>query len=92
MSWTDAMVTLWKKEESKGKWISINDGLPDEDVPVVVFQPNTHKHLESFVCAIHNGVWRPFEEHDIENNGKYESGVWYDEITHWMPLPEPPNT
>lgn len=72
----------------ENKWISVSKAMPKEDTPVLVFQPNEREELEMFVCSQHDGIWR---EYCIDNSGDmYESLTWYDEITHWMPLPTNP--
>lgn len=69
-------------------WISVKKGLPQKDTPVLVFQANKKKELEFFVCSYDGSNWREYEIHDSDIT--YEALTWYDEITHWMPLPKPP--
>lgn len=72
------------------KWISINDGLPDR-------QPEGFRQyiVSSFspVRNIHHvGVydWRDNNFYDSGGDKvSMDDGYWI--ITHWMPLPEPPN-
>lgn len=73
-----------KKEE----WISVEDKLPGKDTPVLVYQPNERKELECFVCAYDGSNWREYEIH--KSDTMYEALTWFDEVTHWMPLPEGP--
>ena len=62
------------------EWISVKDRLPKPVVSVLVYMPG-----ERPLPTVHEGFLA------IE-------GVWYanhfdrdpDEVTHWMPLPEPP--
>lgn len=58
-------------------WISVNDRLPDNSKPVIVFAFN------EFVYEASYQKWR--NEWDWG-----ESSVSPQNITHWMPLPEPP--
>ena len=60
------------------EWIDVNERLPEEDVKVMV------------CCCTKKG---------IQNiNLAYQTrGIWHGSgsmsgVTHWMPLPEPPNT
>ena len=73
-----------------GRWISIEEKLPQKDETVLVFQPNNRKELECFVCGYDGSNFREFETHEPDK--RYESLTWYDEITHWMQLPNPPKT
>lgn len=59
----------------KGEWISVKDRLPNYDTPVIICTD------EKFVYAgtIIGGTW--FLDNDS----------WTENVTHWMPLPEPPN-
>jgi len=67
------------------KWISVEDRLPDTDINVI------------FICKRHNEIC-------VGERDKYLENMWLDylqidsdgdpmdeyEVTHWMPLPEPP--
>jgi len=79
-------------EFSKPEWIKCSDRLPPKDTPVLVFQPNIYKHLQTFVCAHDGSEWREFELNGIGDPAEieYEDLTWYDEITHWQPLPNKP--
>lgn len=62
-------------------WISVNDKMPDDETVVLVFAPEDKSEpvwLGYFVSELN--VWSD------------PTGAYIDEeITHWMPLPEPPN-
>ncbi len=73
-----------------GGWISVEDKLPKKDEAVLVYQPNERKELECFVCAHDGSNWREFEIHEPDTT--YEALTWFDEITHWAQLPNPPKT
>lgn len=70
-------------------WISVDVELPKKDTPVLVFQPNEKKQHEQFVCAYDGSNWRELNT-DGEKDSLYEQLTWFDEITHWMPLPKSP--
>lgn len=63
-------------------WISVNDRLPDFYVGVFVYDNCSYE--STIACRIkgNNGGWiwysRMFRPEDVVN------------VTHWMPLPEPP--
>ena len=59
-------------------WISINEKLPDECKSVIVYVTRFN-YYPNYISMSHrqDGVW------------KSEEGTCK-KITHWMPLPEPP--
>ena len=68
------------------KWISVKDRLPAFDTDVLVFvQPEGIRMATfgKFDSPVINGAYA-FE---IWDSGFYE---YSNEITHWQPLPEPP--
>ena len=63
-------------------WIPVSERLPEEGVEVLGYQswiPNAHWGYGWFTCVRRDGAWRESYEPDELPN-----------ITHWMPLPEPP--
>ena len=60
----------------KQEWISVEERLPAEDVRVLVWLRKDHKTTYTRIDTDRrlNGVWVR----------------WYESVTHWMPLPEPP--
>ena len=58
------------------KWISVKDRLPDNDVPVMIYNYD-----------VNIGVYYKNKFHAFDENG-YPFEINY--VTHWMPLPEPP--
>ena len=77
---SDALALL-KEQETFDGWISVKDRLPEDETEVIIFVQ--HKI----------GWYRVFGWHDeygwhssAEEFGDGES----DFVTHWMPLPEPP--
>lgn len=71
-------------EESK--WISVKDQLP-KDIEVVLVWSNTS--LQPTVAYYFQGDWL---YHSINNGQFWLSKEPHIQITHWMPLPEPPIT
>lgn len=74
---------LQQKEESKPKWISVNERLPeaydDGSVDAVLVTDGSFIHMAYFS----GGKWRFCE------SGEMKEEMFYS-VTHWMPLPEPP--
>lgn len=62
--------------EKVPRWIPVGERLPEEEQDVVVFtNEGTH------VAALdEDGIWCP----------SHGDGWMFPEVTHWMPLPEPP--
>lgn len=61
------------------EWISVEDRLPDELESVLVSRNGN-------VCNmfLHGGIWKP-DGYGIRVTHAF------DDVTHWMPLPEPPS-
>lgn len=56
-------------------WMSVNKGLPEERVPVLIFTIYGEIFSAKLLAGVWVGLFRDFRE---------------DEVTHWMPLPNPP--
>ena len=59
------------------EWISVEERLPDEELVFCLVCIGPYKWI--YICEFSNGIW-------YEDNGPRVFGV-----THWMPLPEPPD-
>jgi hypothetical protein len=57
-------------------WISVKDELPAEGKEVLVY--DEHDGIET-AHRLHDNVW-----------GGYDEQSYYNNITHWMPLPNEP--
>lgn len=72
------------------EWISVDDKLPEEDVDVLIYweAPPTWNCIEIMSRKAwkdeENGI--DFENCFHDNRGGYLS----EDVTHWMPLPNPP--
>ena len=60
------------------KWISVKDRLPENNDEVIV------------IINYNNVYYRPFTSVFLVDSGFTGSDA-SENITHWMPLPEPPN-
>lgn len=58
----------------KSEWISVDNRLPEEDIRVLVYINSDRSYTKI--------------DTDRLNNGKFVR--WYEDVTHWMYLPEPP--
>lgn len=72
------------------KWISVKDRMPDEWDHIIVCNKNAD--IDDYKCGISEAVFAPcgkgcceakFEAKGLEHIDHYD-------VTHWMPLPEPP--
>lgn len=61
------------------EWISVKDKLPEKGISVFCYSLTDGYVVDSFRMMIGN---------EPEFNGTRE--YWRTDITHWMPLPEPP--
>jgi len=63
------------------EWISVKDGLPESGFNVLTYNGN----------YVHEGYFA-YNKNKPRRNIFYISGskIESDDITHWMPLPEPP--
>lgn len=58
-------------------WISVKDRLPDKNGEYLAVTPNMRRKVN--VAYFEDCVWLPDERHFTTVK-----------VTHWMPLPEPP--
>ena len=76
----DAADTIEALEELHAKWISVEERLPNVGEKVMV-------------CGVKNGM-QVGTFRGISRHGKNRKWLWKKdtilEVTHWMPLPEPP--
>lgn len=63
-------------------WISVKDRLPEVDKSILYC---------AFGSSVGEGVYRGFDgRHHMWNMYAVSGTHWDNEVTHWMPLPEPP--
>lgn len=67
------------------RWIPVAERLPENGVRVLAFNMRAkNKYI---------GIWTREKDPGDGNDCWFDSAGWwyaFDEITHWMPLPEPP--
>lgn len=70
------------KELKKNNWISVDDRLPEDEERILIFVAlEGHESVQLDTCYEDGGY--------IHLDSGYAFGA---EVTHWMPLPEPPET
>ena len=93
-----------EKDEKKPEWISVKDRPPEEAEPVNVTWVNhrpapyysKNKNVEQTATAVYfGGKWYWYSVICVDilrEYGRNEADLLHEdiEITHWMPLPEPP--
>ena len=67
----------------QNEWVSVDENLPDFDVPVLVYVKDIFDNKGTISITKYTITY------DLTNNWLgYENSSF--KITHWMPLPEPP--
>ena len=76
----DALALIQQLEEQVPRWISVEERLPEEGVRSVCLI-----YADGYTCV---AEW----SHDRRGDDWwfYVSGEYDPEVTHWMPLPQPP--
>ena len=68
---------------SQSEWINVEDRLPKNNVGVLVFIPIEDNHITSGMYDYDN-KWVLLDDYRLIEDDK--------QITHWMPLPQQPQT
>lgn len=88
--------TVDAAELLRDRWISVKDRLPEEDGKYLVFEQNNGRTNTSILRFAKDA--RKVDRYDFKSrweNAWYEyDSEWghytVDSVTHWMPIPEPP--
>ena len=80
----NAWALIAKRLTEEGKWISVEDNVPDTEVIAINMLKGTYGYEEMligyvFPCASYESGY-----------GAENDYVTLENVTHWMPLPEPP--
>ena len=67
---------------SRGEWVSVKDRLPDKTCYVIAYGRGKY-----YVCKF-SSRYNAFNANDTDCGDFYK----IDDITHWIPLPEPPES
>ena len=70
------------------EWINVKDRLPEFELPVFVCD---NKNADSrFICRLESITKSSNGQSHTWLEGNSGHDTWYYDVTHWMPLPEPP--
>jgi hypothetical protein len=75
----DALALVQQLESRVPRWISVEERLPSEHISVAVYIDEGAGRYWIQTAYLNGGKWRIPGEFVVDRN-----------ITHWMPLPEPP--
>ena len=68
-------------------WISVKDRLPEDQDECFIFVPTfDSRGVKSTPYVLHGTYWEECEEWTTCEGENFS----IDEVTHWQPLPEPP--
>lgn len=70
---------VYKKGYRKQEWISVEDRLPEDEIPVLVFTAKGKYYVGYYYKAVTSPTFTGFYADSCRRD-----------VTHWMPLPEPP--
>jgi hypothetical protein len=68
-------------------WIKVEHSLPENEDPVIVYTKNGRRLIGAYLPDMQK--WFDYEAH--KRNENQLSPFRFDPVTHWLPLPEPPN-
>lgn len=81
-----AIEALEKREApDNGGWISVKDRLPEESKNVLVYCKGGYMSSVSF-----SHMWKAFNHFDSQGDPTEGDNHCFLDVTHWMPMPEPP--
>jgi len=71
-------------------WISVDDKLPAHDQRVICVQSPIKTATKDPLFGIYDAFLERFADPTYTPDGVHKGLAYWIEITHWMPLPEPP--
>lgn len=85
----EALERVQQLEAQVTKWISVEERLPEDDVDVLVYIASKKENVDSVTAITH--YTHSMYGYNIEGwCSPRQYCFWDREVTHWMPLPEPP--
>ena len=65
-----------------GQWVSVKDRLPEEQKEVLIYLPE--------YGSVETAAFFEIPSLNLKEWAQNEDAYMFDEVSHWMPLPEPP--
>lgn len=78
----DVFAYVQQLEAQQPRWISVNDRLPERGITRCIIAVKLGNGLKGTLCARYNA--------DLKSWSGWYSDKITNEVTHWMPLPQPP--
>ena len=72
---------------ANSNWINVKDQLPPDDESVLVYVNGNIRifsYVVSYLVDMRAHWW-------VDESGDYHSDIADGDVTHWMPLPQPPS-
>lgn len=78
---TKCSEVITKSDARESKWISVEDRLPEENQRVILYIPRVMEGGN-----VRTGWLEPIKMWFTDGRDR----LFYKQVTHWMPMPEPP--
>ena len=73
------------------KWVSVQDKLPEEMLDVLILTKEGYINLAHYANEyLPEDCWKHFFPINEDPDDNFGHSYYVRNITHWMPLPEPP--
>jgi len=74
----------------KDNWISVNDSLPEDNSKVLVNEKWVYTPFIGWYCRKYKKWYLDTTYVEIIGDAYSEDNITQKDVTHWQPLPEPP--
>lgn len=77
----NVLMQLIERLQAERRWIPVSERLPDDDIDVLTLD----EFLTIDMAVLENNEWYSKSRRDFDGDSE-----WLVHVTHWMPLPPPP--